>query len=167
MTWGESPLEAEVLDGRGRRSLSLGEEAADDFVIAGGARLRFDWTPQGLDVHFSTGVSGTASLKGDERVPLGQLAERGLVKEQAGGYALSLSGTDALRFLVGGQVIEVKQARGRISRLQFDLMAGLALVAVLALLAAWIAGTILPMEPLKLIPKTKLVPTPLRETEGD
>lgn len=159
MKWGDRALEAEVVDGRGRKALSLGDGPEDDFVIGSDARLKFVWTQAGLDVRFSTGVSGTASLKGDTPVPLGQLVERGVVKELGQDFYFSLSGDDALALQVGAQVVEVRRAPGRIARLSIDLLATLALVAVLVVLAAWIAATILPMQPLNLIPKTKYLPT--------
>ena len=153
MNWGDRALEAEVVDGRGRKTLSLGERPEDDFVIGGGARLHFTWTETGLDVSFSTGVGGTASLKGDAPVALGQLVERGVVKEADSAFTMSLSGTDALMLQVSGQHIEVRQARGRIARLRIDAWATAALVAGLLLLALWIGSTILPMQGLNLIPK--------------
>ena len=153
MNWGDRALEAEVVDGRGRKTLSLGERAEDDFVIGGGARLHFAWSEAGLEVSFSTGVGGTASLKGDAPVPLGQLVERGVVKEAADTFSVSLSGNDALTLQVSGQVIEVRQARGRIARLRIDLWATGALIMGLFLLALWLASTILPMQGLNLIPK--------------
>lgn len=153
MNWGDRALEAEVVDGRGRKTLSLGEREEDDFVIGGGARLHFTWTDAGLDVTFSTGVGGTASLKGDAPVPLGQLVERGLVKENASTYSVTLTGTDALVLQVSGQSIEVRQARGRIARLRMDVWAMMALITGLVLLAVWIASTILPMRGLNLMGK--------------
>lgn len=153
MNWGDRALEAEVVDGRGRKTLSLGERAEDDFVIGGGARLHFAWSETGLEVRFSTGVGGTASLKGDAPVPLGQLVERGGVKETDGAYRVTLSGADSLMLQVSGQVIEVRQARGRIARLRIDLWATGALILGLFLLALWLASTILPMQGLNLIPK--------------
>ena len=153
MNWGDRALEAEVVDGRGRKTLSLGERAEDDFVIGGGARLHFAWSEGGLKVSFSTGVGGTASLNGDAPVPLGQLVDRGAVKEAGGTYDVTLSGTDSLLLQVSGQVIEVRKARGRIARLRIDLWATAALVMSLFLLALWLASTILPMQGLNLIPK--------------
>ena len=153
MNWGDRALEAEVVDGRGRKTLSLGERAEDDFVIGGGARLHFTWSEAGLDVRFSTGVGGTASIKGDAPVPLGQLIEIGDVKEADGAYQVTLRGADSLLLQVSGQVIEVRQARGRIARLRIDLWATGALIMGLFLLALWLASTILPMQGLNLIPK--------------
>ena len=153
MRGGDRSLEAEVVDGRGRKSLSLGERAEDTFVIGGGAQLLFAWTQSGLDVSFSTGVTGTASIKGEAAVPLGVLIERGAVKERAGTYSFSMSGTDALSLQVSGQTIEIRQARGRISRLRIDVWATAALVVGLFLLALWLGSTLLPMQGLNLIPK--------------
>ena len=155
MNWGDRALEAEVVDGRGRKTLSLGDRAEDDFVIGSGAQLRFAWTEAGLDVRFSTGVGGTAALKGAASVPLGQLVQRGVVKESAGTFSVTLSGTDALMLEVSGQEIEVKQARGRIARLRMDVWAIAALITGLLLLGLWIGTTILPITPLNLIPKVK------------
>jgi hypothetical protein len=151
MNWGDRALEAEVVDGRGRKTLTLGERLEDDFVIGGGARLHFVWTETGLEVTFSTGVAGTASLKGDAAVPIGQLVERGVVKEAAGEFKMSLSGADVLLLKVSGQSIEVRQARGRIARLSIDVWATMALVTGLVLLAVWIASTILPMRGMNLL----------------
>ena len=154
MNWGDRALEAEVVDGRGRKTLSLGERPEDDFVIGGGARLLFAWTEQGLDVTFSTGVAGTAALKGDAPVPLGELVERGLVKEaESSSFRVSLSGNDALNLQVSGQSIEVRQARGRIARLQIDVWATMALITGLVLLVMWVATTVFRMQGLNLMPK--------------
>ncbi len=155
MRWGDRSLEAEVVDGRGRKTLSLGDAETDDFVIGNGARLFFKWLETGLEVQFSTGVTGTGSLKGEAPVALGQLVERGLVKEAGQTFSVTLSAGDSLSFQIGGQRVEVRQAKGRIARLDIDLMATLALVAGLALLGLWIASTILPMQGLNLIPKEK------------
>lgn len=159
MNWGDRALEAEVVDGRGRKTLSLGERPEDDFVIGGGARLLFAWTEAGLDVTFSTGVAGTAALKGEAPTPLGQLVERGVVKEVAkeaadsSSFRVSLTGGDALMLQVSGQSIEVRQARGRIARLQIDVWATMALVTGLVLLVMWVASTVLRMQGLNLMPK--------------
>ena len=153
MRWGDRSLEAEVVDGRGRTSLSLGDRPEDDFVIGGGGQVSFTWTEIGLEVSFSTGVSGTAAIKGEAPVPLGQLIEKGVAKESAGAFRFSLSGTDELTLQVSGQTIEVRQARGRIARLQIDGWATAALIVGLVLLALWVGSTILPMRGLNLMPK--------------
>lgn len=155
MRWGDRALEAEVIDGRGRKSLALGDREDDDFVVAVGTRLDFKWLETGLDVRFSTGVSGTGTIKGSEAVPLGQLVERGVVKEGPEGFTVTLGAGDSLALRVGGQDIEVRQARGRIARLRIDALAAVALVTVLALLGAWVVSTLAGMSPLNLIPKNE------------
>lgn len=153
MWWGDRPLEAEVVDGRGRKALSLGDGEEDDFVIANGARIHLTWLETGLGVRFSTGVTGTGSLKGDAPVSLGLLVERGLVKEEAGTFTLTLGAGDSLRLQVAGQTIDVRQARGRVARLGVDAFATIGLVAALVLLAMWVVSTVMGMTPLNLIPK--------------
>ncbi|MBL8910656.1 MAG: hypothetical protein JNM17_08150 [Archangium sp.] len=153
MRWGDRSLEAEVVDGRGRKTLSLGEREEDDFVIGNGARLHFTWTENGLEVRFSTGIAGTGSIKGAEPVSLGQLVERGVVKESSDGYFVTLAASDSLALEIGGQHIEVRQTRGRVARLRIDALATVALIAGLALLGAWLVSTLAGMTPLNLIPK--------------
>lgn len=153
MRWGDRSLEAEVVDGRGRKTLSLGEREEDDFVIGNGARLHFTWTENGLEVRFSTGIAGTGSIKGAEPVSLGQLVERGVVKESSDGYFVTLAAGDSLALEIGGQHIEVRQTRGRVARLRIDALATVALIAGLALLGAWLVSTLAGMTPLNLIPK--------------
>lgn len=153
MRWGDRSLEAEVVDGRGRKTLSLGEREEDDFVIGNGARLHFTWLETGLEVRFSTGIAGTGSLKGDAPVTLGQLVERGVVKEGPEGFFITLGAGDSLALQVGGQHIDVRQARGRVARLRIDALATVALIAGLALLGAWLVSTFKGMTPLNLIPK--------------
>lgn len=153
MRWGDRSLEAEVIDGRVRTTMSLGDAESDDFVIAHGARLRFEWRSGSLEVRFSTGITGTGALKGDAPVALGQLIERGVVKEGPDGFALTLGSGDSLALQVAGQTIEVREARGRIARLRVDVFATLGLVLALTLLAMWIVSTLKSMSPLNLIPK--------------
>ncbi len=153
MKWGDRSLEAEVVDGQGRKSLSLGEREQDDFVIGSGATIQMAWHPQGLAVSFSTGVTGTASLQGQTPTSLSELVERGVAKESDGHFTIGLSGTDSLSLHVSGQVIDVKRARGRVARLRIDVLAITALVVGLLLLVLWLGSTILPMQPLNLIPK--------------
>ncbi len=151
MRWGDRALEAEVVDGRGKKVVSLGEQPEDTFVIAQGARMRFTWTETGLDVEFSLGIAGTVSTKGDAPVPLGVLVERGVITERGDVYVFSAKPGDALEFHVAGQVIEVRQAKGRIARLELDLVATIALVSALTLLAAWLVTTLKGMTPLNLM----------------
>ncbi len=151
MRWGDRALEAEVIDGRGKKVISLGEEPEDTFVIAHGAHMKFTWTPAGLDVEFSLGITGTLSVQGDAPVPLSALVTRGDIQERGDSYVFSVKPGDALEFHVAGQTVEVRQAKGRISRLELDLPATLALIAALSLLAAWIFTTFAEMTPLNLM----------------
>lgn len=151
MRWGDRALEAEVVDGRRKKFVSLGEQPEDTFVIAHGARMKFTWTPSGLDVEFSLGITGTLSMQGDAPVPLSALVTRGDIKERGDVYVFSVKPGDALEFHVAGQTLEVQQTRGRVALLEFDLMATLALVAALSLLAAWIFTTFKGMTALNLM----------------
>lgn len=151
MRWGDRALEAEVIDGRGKKVISLGEQPEDTFVIAHGARMKLTWTSAGLDVEFSLGITGTVAIQGDAPTPLGVLVERGVIKELNGVYVLSVRPGDALELQVAGQTIEVRQAKGRIARLELDLVATIALVGGLALLLAWLVATLRGMTPLNLL----------------
>lgn len=153
MTWGDRNLEAEVIDGRRRKQLSLGDLDSDDFVIVAGSRMRFTWMPSGLQVQFSSGVSGTARLGGNEPVSLGELVERGLAQESGALFSIFLKSGDSLHLQVGGPTLEVRQAKGRVALLGADTMALAAMIAGFVLIALWLAATILPMQPLNLIPR--------------
>ncbi len=152
MRWGDRVLEADVVDSR-KPLLTLGERPEDAFVIANGARVSLKWVESGLAVEFSLGVAGTASLKGEPPVSLGALVERGVIVDKDGVYAFSLAGTDSLEFHVAGQIIDVRRARARVSRVSLDVLAAIALVTGLGLLAAWIAVTVGGMEPMNLLGK--------------
>lgn len=154
MKWGDRSLEAEVVDGRGRSTLSLGDTERDDFTIGGGAKLFFTWKEHGLDVTFSTGVAGTAKLGDQPATSLGELVERGVVKESAGQYQLSLGATDTMELQVADQTIAVNRARGRVARLGLDPWATLALVLALGLLAGWVGVTLMQMEAMNLLGPT-------------
>lgn len=151
MRWGDRALEAEVIDGRGKKAISLGERPEDTFVIAQGARIELAWTPAGLDVKFALGITGTVSLQGDQPKPLGQLVDRGVIKEVEGSYVFSVKPGDAIEFHVAGQTIDVRTAKGRIARLQLDLVATIFLVGGLALLVAWLIATFRGMTGLHLL----------------
>lgn len=152
MRWGDRVLEADVVDAR-KPLLTLGEKPEDAFVIANGARVALAWHDGALEVEFSLGVSGTASLQGDAPAALGALVERGVITERNGGYAFSMSGHDSLELHVAGQIIDVRRAKGRVARVSLDLVATLALITGLGLLAAWIIATVGGMEPLNLLGK--------------
>lgn len=153
MRWGDRSLEAEIIDGRGRKSLSLGDRDEDDLVLASGAKIHLALVDGGLAVRFSTGVAGTGTLAGRAALSLGQLIEAGTIKEGPEGFTLSLAAGDSLSLQVAGQTIEVRQARGRVARLGVDLFATIALVAILVLLTLWVVSTVMGMKPLNLMPK--------------
>lgn len=114
--WGTLRVAAEVLDGRGRRALSLGDGAEDDVALGSPARIRFAWRPGHLDVRFTGDVSGTLQLKGDAPATLSQLAKRGLVKEADHDFTVTLGDGDEVNFEVGTLTIRVRQVRARFAR---------------------------------------------------
>ncbi len=153
MRWGDRALEAEVLDGRGRKAMSLGSEDGDTFVIGGGARVTLQWAPTGAVVTFTTGFTGTATLHGDTAAPLSALITKGAITEAGDTYTLTLAPGDALELHTGDQVITVQQTKGRVARLSPDLIALLWLFGTLAALLAWIVTTFRGMTPLNLLGK--------------
>lgn len=163
MAWGDRSLEAEVIDGKNRKGLQLGERDEDDFVIAHGARLELTWLSGTLQVRFSTGVAGTAVLGGAPAVPLGQLIQDGKISEKEGLYSLTLGDGDSLSLQVGGPRIDIRQMRARVTRLSPDTMALAALVGALVCLTAWLLATFNGFTPLNLIPKDE-VPQPSMPT---
>lgn len=128
LRWGSRKLSAEVLDGRGRTALALGDGPTDDIAIGFDARATLTWTADGLEVWLSTGVEGELEGK-----TISELVAAGRVTERDGGFAISLRGDDELLLRIGTLIVEVRAARGRFPRLPFDARA-LAFVA-LALLA--------------------------------
>jgi hypothetical protein len=136
--WGDRRLEAVVLDGRGRRSLSLGDGEADDIQLGHSAQVRCEWDEGALRVRFSSGVTGTARLRGDGPASLTDLVHRGVVREDDAGWEVRLAESDELELLAGRLRIEVRRGRGRFQRLPFD-----ARVLALIVLAALAVGVIL------------------------
>lgn len=131
--WGNRRLEASVLDGRGQRTLSLGDEKGDDVPLGHPARVRFEWTEAGLQVRFTAGVKGTLRQRGDAPASLSDLVQRGVVKEDGASWLLTLAGTDELVLSVGTLRIDARRGRGRFQRLPFD--ARVLVLVALALLA--------------------------------
>ncbi len=157
LRWGSRRLAAELL-GVERTTLKLGNEKDDDVDTGSAARLQFRHTAQGLEVEFSTGVSGSASVRGDGGVSLGQLVQRGAaVEARPGLWRLVLHDGDEASLVVGGLVVDVRRARGRIRRLGFDLrvlvLIGLALLGVGVVIASIAAPTPPPRLPVKPLPK--------------
>ena len=112
-----------MLDEGGRRTLSLGDGRDDDVQLGQPVKVRFEWTPLGLVVRFTSGVRGTLAQRGDASVSLSELVQKG---------------TDDLRLTVGALTIDARRSRGRLVRLPFD-----ARVLVLVTLALLAVGLIL------------------------
>ncbi|MEW5743411.1 MAG: hypothetical protein AB1938_31160 [Myxococcota bacterium] len=138
--WGNRRLEASVLDGRGRRTLSLGDQKHDDVPLGHPGHVRFEWTETGLEVRFTDGVKGTLRQRGDAAVSLSDLVQKGVVKEVGTSWVLRLQGSDALVLTVGTLSIEARRGRGRFVRLPFDVrvlaLVALALLAVVLVIAS-------------------------------
>ncbi len=151
LRWGSRRLAAELL-GVDRTRLSLGNEPGDDVDTGSPVRLKFELLPQGLVVDFSLGVTGTASVRGDQPVTVGQLVERGAAVELAPGtWRLTLGEKDRATLVVGMLVVDVRRAQGRIRRLGFDprvlVLVGLALLAIAIMVASIAAPTPTPHLP--------------------
>lgn len=148
--WGNRRLAAELLDGRGRHELSLGDSPDDDVTVGAPVRVRFTWSEQGLGVRFSAGVTGTVSLRGDHPVSLSSLVERGVVREEKQEWTLSMAGDDALVLRIGTLSVDVRRARSRFVRLPLDARALLMIVLALIAVAVVVASVLAPAEGPKL-----------------
>jgi hypothetical protein len=148
LRWGSRRLTAEVLDGRGRTHLSLGDGPEDDVAIGSAARLELTWTPEGLEVAFTPGVEGELSRHGDRAATFSELAATGRLTEQGQRFRLRLEPGDALTVRIGTLIVEIRKARGRFARLPLDARAlvfiALALMAVGIMLASVMAPPELP-----------------------
>ncbi|MCU0699417.1 MAG: hypothetical protein MUC96_23170 [Myxococcaceae bacterium] len=143
LRWGSRRLTAEVLDGRGRTTLKLGDGPDDDIAIGSSARLELTWVPTGLEVRFSAGVEGEVSMRGDAARTFSELVRTGRVKEAADGFMLTLDAAEVLTVRIGTLIAEVRRARGRFPRLPIDATAlvfiALALLGVGIVLASVMA----------------------------
>lgn len=156
LRWGSRGLTAEILDGRGRTSLALGDRPEDDVTVGSTARTRLEWQPDGLVVIFSAGVEGEVSARGDHPRTFSELLARGAVTETAEGFRLLLRTGEALTLRIGTLIAEVRPARGRFPRLPIDARAlvfiALALAAVGIILASVMAPPQLPVHWLRTAP---------------
>jgi hypothetical protein len=143
LRWGSRRLTAEVLDGRGRTTLKLGDQPGDDIAIGSSARLELAWRESGLEVRFSPGVEGEVSTRGDAGKTFSELVQSGRVKESSEGFVLVLEESEALTVRIGTLIAEVRRARGRFPRLPLDTTAlvfiALALIGVGIVLASVMA----------------------------
>lgn len=148
LRWGSRRLTAEILDGRGRTRLALGDAPEDDIAIGSTARLELTWAPEGLEVAFTAGVEGELSRYGDRARTFSELASTGRLTEQGQRFRLRLEPGDALTLRIGTLIVEIRQARGRFSRLPLDgralVFIALALMAVGLMLASVMAPPELP-----------------------
>lgn len=148
LRWGSRRLTAELLDGRGRTRLTLGDGPADDVAIGSSARVELTWLPQGLDVGFTAGVEGELSRYGDRARTFSELAATQRLTESGQRFHLRLEPGDALTLRIGTLIVEIRQARGRFRRLPLDARAlvfvALALMAVGIMLASLMAPPELP-----------------------
>lgn len=149
LRWGSRRLTAELLDGRGRTTLTLGDGPEDDVAIGSAARATFTWVPDGLEVRFTPGVEGEVSTHGDRARTFSELLQRGEVTETGSGFVLKLRPDDVLTLRIGTLIGEVRQARGRFPRLPIDARAlvfiALALVAIGIMFASIMAPPELPV----------------------
>lgn len=148
--WGTRSLSAEVLDPRGRTELSLGDQPGDDIATGHPARLRFTWREGQLEVRFSAGVLGTASLRGDAPATLSALVARGSIAEGPEGFTLTLAPGDHVELTVGRLKVDARQVQGRLPRLPIDTKALVVVVLALAALAVILGSVALPSEGPKL-----------------
>jgi hypothetical protein len=118
--WGSRRLTAEVLDGRGRTTLRLGDAPGDDIAIGSSARLELTWLPNGLEVRFSAGVEGDVSPHGGAGRTFSELLTAGRVQEAGDGFLLHLDAGETLTVRIGTLIAEVRRARGRFRRLPLD-----------------------------------------------
>lgn len=143
LRWGSRKLSAEVLDGRGRTSLKLGDRPGDDIAIGSSAHAELTWQLAGLEVRFSAGVEGELDGK-----TFSELVTAGRVVEADGQFRLVLRSGERLALRIGTLIAEVRQAQSRFSRLPFDARAlvfvALALLAVSLIVASVMAPPELP-----------------------
>ncbi|MBL8921758.1 MAG: hypothetical protein JNJ54_23070 [Myxococcaceae bacterium] len=148
LRWGSRRLTAELLDGRGRTVLTLGDGPEDDVAIGSTARVELTWVPDGLELAFTAGVEGELSRHGDRAKTFSELAAAQRLTESGQRFHLRLEPGDALTLRIGTLIVEIRQARGRFPRLPLDARAlvfvALALMAVGIMLASLMAPHELP-----------------------
>lgn len=146
LRWGSRRLTAEVLDGRGRTTLKLGDGPEDDVAIGSTARAVLTWTPEGLELRFTPGVEGELSSHGDRAKTFSELVQEGRVKESPEGFALVLKPDDAATLRIGTLIAEIQKARGRFPRLPIDGRALVFLVLAVIAIGLMVASIMAPAE---------------------
>lgn len=146
LRWGSRRLTAEVLDGRGRTTLKLGDGPEDDVAIGSTARAVLTWTPDGLELRFTPGVEGELSSHGDRAKTFSELVQEGRVKESPEGFALVLKSDDAATLRIGTLIAEIQKARGRFPRLPIDGRALVFLALAVIAIGLMVASIMAPAE---------------------
>jgi hypothetical protein len=146
LRWGSRRLTAEVLDGRGRTTLKLGDGPEDDVAIGSTARAVLTWTPNGLELRFTPGVEGELSSRGDRAKTFSELVQEGRVKESPEGFSLVLKPDDAATLRIGTLIAEIQKARGRFPRLPIDGRALVFLVLAVIAIGLMVASIMAPAE---------------------
>ena len=158
LRWGSRRLTAEVLDGRGRTTLKLGDGPQDDVAIGSTARAELTWTPDGLELRFTPGVEGELSSHGDRAKTFSELVQEGRVKESPEGFTLVLKPDDAATLRIGTLIAEIQKARGRFPRLPIDGRALVFLLLAMIAIGLMVASVMAPAEQPK--PEWLRKPTP-------
>jgi len=146
LRWGSRRLTAEVLDGRGRTTLKLGDGPEDDVAIGSTARAVLTWTPEGLELRFTPGVEGELSSPGDRAKTFSELMQEGRMKESPEGFTLVLRPDDAATLRIGTLIAEIQKARGRFPRLPIDGRALVFLLLALIAIGLMVASVMAPAE---------------------
>lgn len=146
MRWGSRRLTAEVLDGRGRTTLKMGDGPEDDVAIGSTARAVLTWTPEGLELRFTPGVEGELSSHGDRAKTFSELLQEGRVKESPEGFTLVLKPDDAATLRIGTLIAEIQKARGRFPRLPIDGRALVFLLLAMIAIGLMVASVMAPAE---------------------
>jgi hypothetical protein len=147
--WGTRRLTAEVLDGRGRTTLRLGDGPGFDIALGAASTVYLEWQLTSLEVELSPGVAGEIRTTQGVRT-LSEAAKAGALRDVNGGFRLSLQANDVLMLRIGALTVEIRQARGRFVRLPLDaralILIALALGAVSLLVASMLAPGSLPRQ---------------------
>ena len=145
VSWGDRRLHSEVLGPRTRAQLTLGNTRGDDVPTGHPSRVAFSWSPEGLEVHFTAGVTGAVQQQGQWPRSIGELVEQGVVRERDGGWTLRLSGEDVLALRVG--TLEVAASAAKLpARLPIDATAIAILLLALLGVTLIIASVAAPAE---------------------
>jgi hypothetical protein len=146
LRWGSRRLTAEVLDGRGRTTLKLGDGPQDDVTIGSTARAVLTWTPDGLELNFTPGVEGELSSPGAQAKTFSELVREGRVNESPDGFSLVLKSDDAATLRIGTLIAEIQKARGRFPRLPIDGRSLVFLLLALIAIGFMVASVMAPAE---------------------